>query len=102
MFDAMISPSGVRSDVWLRAAWEAASDAMALSDPCGTVLAANSAYFTLYAYSPEEVIGKSFAIIFPESERTQSEALYHQIFQSDDHPPAYETTVYRRDGTARV
>ena len=69
----MVSPPAVRGDVWLRAAWEAASDAIALSDPRGIVLAANPAYFTLYGYSPHEVVGQLFSIIFPPDDRAEAE-----------------------------
>lgn len=33
------------SDAWLRLIWESAPDAMALSDPDGTVLMVNPAYY---------------------------------------------------------
>jgi PAS domain S-box-containing protein len=92
----------MRGDVWLRAAWEAASDAMALSDPGGIVLAANPAYYTLYGYGPDEVLGRSFSIIFPEEERPGAEAQYREVFHSHVHPPAYEARVRRRDGTQRL
>ena len=44
----------------------AANDAMVLSDADGVVLDANDAYFNLYGFSAEEVIGEKFYIIFPE------------------------------------
>ncbi|HET7770162.1 MAG TPA: PAS domain-containing sensor histidine kinase [Chloroflexota bacterium] len=97
----MSTPLAVRGDIWLRAAWEAASDAMALSDPRGIVLAANPAYFALYGYGPADIVGKTFSIIFPPEERAQAEASYRQVFQSDVHPPAYEAVIQRRDGTQR-
>src|SRR5690348_13554003 len=53
-----------------RAVWEYASTAMALSAPDGTVIAANPAYFRLYGFPSEEVIGKHFSIIFPQEQRT--------------------------------
>jgi PAS domain-containing protein len=60
------SPStAVATDQWLRQLWEHTSEAMVLSDPGGIVLAANPAYYRLYGYGPEEVLGKSFALIFP-------------------------------------
>ncbi len=52
-----------------RAVWEYAFDAMALSIPDGTVLAANPAYFHLYGFPEEEVVGKHFSIIFPAEQR---------------------------------
>jgi PAS domain S-box-containing protein len=98
----MVSRTGVRGDVWLRAAWEAASDAMALSDPDGIVLTANPAYFRLYGFEPGEVIGQPFSIIFPPETRCEAEALYQEVFRSAEHPPAYERIVRRRDGTERT
>ena len=47
------------SDAWLCLIWESAPDAMALSDPDGTVLMVNPAYCALYGYRHEEVIGNS-------------------------------------------
>jgi len=46
---------------------------MALSDPAGVVLDANPAYGRLYGYAPEAVIGRSFAVIFPEAMRAWAE-----------------------------
>src|ERR1700752_2592836 len=48
---------------------DAAADAMVLSNADGIVIAANAAYYQLYGYPPEQVLGKSFAIIFPEERR---------------------------------
>src|SRR5687768_3518088 len=62
--------------------WENASDAMALSDPEGIVLAANPAYLRLYGYKLEEVIGNSFAIIFSEASRASAVAQYKEVFAS--------------------
>ena len=67
-------------DPWLRQIWEHTSDAMALSDPGGTVLAANLAYFRLYGYGPEEVVGRSFALIFPSEQRAWAEAQYQEVY----------------------
>src|SRR5689334_13788716 len=97
--DAMRGAMAVRMEVWLRAAWEAASDAMAISDAEGVVLVANPAYCRLYGYSPDEVVGQSFAIIFPEAERSSAEAQYREVFQRREQPPEYEAVVRRRDGT---
>ena len=98
----MSAAPAVRGNIWLRAAWDAASDAIALSDPRGIVLAANPAYYALYGYGPEEIVGKSFSIIFPPEQRAQAEVAYRQVFQSDSHPPAYEAVVRRRDGSQRT
>jgi PAS domain S-box-containing protein len=65
-----------------RAIWEHASDAMVLSTFDGTVFAANPAYFHLYGYPPEDVIGKNFSIIFPEEHRTLAQEMYGYFFHS--------------------
>jgi PAS domain S-box-containing protein len=57
------------SDAWLRLIWASAPDAMALSDPDGAVLMVNPAYCALYGYPREEVVGQSFALIFPPEHR---------------------------------
>jgi len=75
--------------------WDAAADAMAVSDPDGIVLAANPAYHNLYGYAPDAVLGNSFAIIFPEDQRAAAVASYKELFQQRtkysclriNHPP---------------
>jgi len=81
-----------------RAVWENASDAVALSTADGIVFAANPAYFRLYGYSPEAVIGKNYAIIFPEEQRKAAQELYSYIFQSPTISPSFETSIRRADG----
>ena len=63
-----------------RAVWEATSEAMALSDPDGTVVAVNPAYCALYGLTPAQVVGQSFAIIFPEEMRAAAVEQYHAVF----------------------
>jgi PAS domain S-box-containing protein len=81
------------------AVWEATSDALALSDPAGTVLTVNPAYCALYGRTAGEFIGQSFALIFAEGERAAAEARYRAIFADPSPPLAYEATVQRPDGT---
>ena len=81
--------------------WEVTSDAMCLSDPNGIVLAANPSYFQMYGYTAEQVIGKSFEIIFPKAEREQVLEQYKSIFYNEKIPPNFETVVHRADGTER-
>jgi len=57
------------SERLFRAVWEYASDAMAISTSDGIVFAANPAYFHLYGFPQEEVVGKHFSIIFPEEQQ---------------------------------
>jgi PAS domain S-box-containing protein len=85
-----------------RAIWEKAADAMALSDSEGTVLLANAAYYALYGYGPDEVIGRNFAVIFPEEMRAWANEVYQTIFSGTDVPPPVETVVRRKDGVERV
>jgi PAS domain S-box-containing protein len=89
------------SEERFRAVWEATSEAMALSDPAGVVLAVNPAYCALYGLIPEQVVGQSFAIIFPEEARTMAEAEYRAIFADPDPPPSYESRVQHADGGER-
>jgi PAS domain S-box-containing protein len=65
----------------LRAVWERAVDAMALSDADGIVLSVNPAYCRLYGFTADQLIGRTFAVIFPEEARPEAEAQYRDIFQ---------------------
>lgn len=85
-----------------RLAFESATDAMAISDRDGTVVAANQAYLQLYGYSAEEVIGKNYAIIYPEAERDNSKQRYQHVFNEMDDFPPYDSIVQRKDGTERI
>jgi PAS domain S-box-containing protein len=89
------------SDAWLRLIWESAPDAMALSDPDGTVLMVNPAYCALYGYPREEVVGHSFAVIFPPEHRQAAAEQYRQIFAAGGGIPIVETWTRRNDGAER-
>jgi PAS domain S-box-containing protein len=65
----------------LRAVWDRSADGMALSDQNGIVLAVNPAYCRLYGFTPEQLVGRSFALIFPEEARADAELQYREIFQ---------------------
>ncbi|MBK9603045.1 MAG: PAS domain S-box protein [Anaerolineales bacterium] len=82
--------------------WEATSDAMALSDPEGIVLAANPAYLDLYGYKLEQVVGRSFAAIFPEDIQAQAVEQYKTVFASEVIPPTFESAIRRADGAERI
>ena len=81
--------------------WDVTSDAMALSDPQGIVFAANPAYHNLFGYTPEQVIGKSFAIIFPPEFQEQALEQYKITFASEVIPASFEATIQRTDGLKR-
>jgi PAS domain S-box-containing protein len=75
---------------------------MALSDPTRIVLDANPAYYALYGYGPDDMLGKSFAVIFPEALRADMEAQYRAVFAQDAEPPVFAAVFRRRDGTPRT
>jgi len=89
-------------DAWRTAIWECSVDAIALSDPAGVVLAVNPAYQQLYGFTPEEVVGKSFTVIFPEGQRAAAEAQYREVFQAPAPPPVLHSMVRRKDGAERI
>lgn len=86
----------------LRQVWEVTSDAMCLSDANGIVLAANPSYFQVYGFTAEQVIGKSFEIIFSQVEREKALEQYKSIFQSNEFPPTFESVIRRADGVERI
>jgi PAS domain S-box-containing protein len=89
------------SEERFRAVWEATSEALALSNPDGVVLDVNPAYCTLFGRPAETMVGRSFALIFPEEERAAAEAQYRAIFANPDPPLSYEARVRRPDGSER-
>ncbi len=82
--------------------WEVTSDAMALSDSEGIVIAANPAYYSLYGYTPEQVIGKSFAVIFPAEFQEQALQQYKITFNSEVIPTSFEATIQLTNGLKRI
>lgn len=91
-----------QSEERLSVAFETANDAMVMSDAAGVVMAANDAYFQLYGYSSDDVIGHSFAVVFPEEARKQAVKQYRQVFTGQLDRLGYEATVRRKDGTERI
>ncbi|MEO5887672.1 MAG: PAS domain S-box protein, partial [Anaerolineales bacterium] len=89
------------SEERLSQVWEATSDAMGLSDPEGIMLAANPAYLELYGYTREQVIGRSFSVIFPEGSREQAVEQYKKVFASAIIAPGFESAIQRSDGAGR-
>lgn len=91
-----------QSEERFRAVWEISSDAMALSDEHGVVLAANPAYLQLYGLTEDAVIGKNFSIIFPEDRRASAQQEYDAIFHSQTPPPGYESSVVLGTDVSRI
>jgi PAS domain S-box-containing protein len=89
------------SEERFRAVWEATSEAMALSDPDGIVIAVNPSYCVLYGLTPEQVVGQSFAIIFPEATRAEAVEQYRAVFNDPSPAPSYEARVQHADGSER-
>jgi PAS domain S-box-containing protein len=89
------------SDERFRQVWQTTSDAMALSDSQGIVLANNPAYLSLYGYKLEEVIGRSFAVIFAEENRRAAVEQYKIVFTDEHIPAAFESVIRRADGAER-
>lgn len=90
------------SEERFRAVWEATSEAIALSAPDGMVLAVNPAYCALYGYPMDELVGRHFAIIYPESARADAAERYRAIFADPLPPISFEARVQRADGSERV
>jgi PAS domain S-box-containing protein len=90
------------SEERLRAIWEAATDAMVLSDSDGTVLDANPAYLALCGYPSGQVIGRKFSIIFPEDQQEWNENQYRASFHRWPTTSRFESTVRRMDGPERT
>ena len=85
-----------------RAAWEAAPEAIALSDPDGLVLAANPANAELYGHPLAALVGRSFALIFPPERRAWAEAGYRAVFAGPARPAPVVAPVRRGDGAERA
>ena len=85
-----------------RCIWDNCEDAMALSDADGYVIAANRSYCELYGYKADELMGRSFAVIFPPEQREWATDEYKQMFAQEGVVPSVEATVQRSDGTTRT
>lgn len=90
------------SQLRFQATWEASVNAMVLSDADGIVLEANSAYFKLYGFKPQEVIGKSFFIIFSPEIQKMALKEYKKTFQQVKKPGVTEANIVMKDGTQRI
>lgn len=84
-----------------RSVFLAANDAMVLSDPDGVVIDANPAYFELYGFTAEAVIGQKFFIIFPDVRQREAMAQYREVFNGEHNSIIYESEIVRKDGTTR-
>jgi PAS domain S-box-containing protein len=91
------------SEELFRATWEAAVDAMALVDPEGMVLFANSACLELFGCTVNEVVGHSFIVVLPGDRRDIALEEYKARFNGNDpQPPPFEATITRKDGSTHT
>ncbi len=82
--------------------FEVSTNAIAICDPEGIVLTANAAYFQLCGYNSAQVIGKNFAIIFPENERVVVNERYKTNLSSPAIAGGFESVIERADGLVRT
>lgn len=90
------------SEILFRSVWEASSDALALSDEQGIVVAANPAYCTLYGYPSEQVVKHNFTKIFPQELQAWALAGYLATFRAQQPIPRAEAVIRRSDGSERI
>ena len=90
------------SDQRFRSLWKHISDAMAMSDADGKIVAANPAYYRLYGFTPEQVIGQPFTTIFPAELRASIYENYQTVFRSGEASQPVERTVRRANGEERI
>jgi PAS domain S-box-containing protein len=96
-----MEPAHTENQERFRRVFEAAYDAMVLSDAEGIVVDANPAYFELYGFTAEEVIGQKFFIIFPDARQREAMASYREAFSGEHNSMIYESEIARKDGTIR-
>lgn len=96
-----VHPALAASEERVRAVWDATSDALALSDPDGIVLAINPAYTELYGLSPAEAVGQEFSLIFPATERAAALERYRTIFTAPETRASAAARVQDAQGRER-
>ncbi len=89
---------GPRDDKLLQRLWEHSRDGVILSDPEGTIVTANPAYFRLSGHTPASLLGQHIAILFPPEQRERVRAAYPALFASEPPLPIFERVIQRRDG----
>lgn len=85
----------------MRAILSRAPVGIAVIDYGGRYVSVNPAYAEVYGYVGEEMIGKSFLMVFPEEARDAVLAR-HQDFLDTGTPLGGEWTVIRQDGAPRI
>lgn len=78
--------------------YNAVGTAICVTDEHGRYVEVNKAYCDLYGYTREELIGKSFTMVLPESMREIGQQIHDAFIAGAPEMPA-EWQVVRRDGT---
>jgi PAS domain S-box-containing protein len=101
--DSPICPgTNLEIDAQLRAVWETAADALALTDPEGRILAINPAASELSGYAAEELVGHEFVVVFPEPLWEWARARHRDAFYAPIAPPPMEAPLTSRDGRGLI
>lgn len=78
--------------------YDAVGTAICVTDEHGYYVEVNKAYCELYGYTREELIGKSFTMVLPESMREIGQQIHDAFIAGAPEMPD-EWKVVRRDGT---
>lgn len=86
----------------VRGAFEGAATGMALTDPAGTMLAANPAYAKMLGYSPSELVGMRLAdLVHPDDRAMVAEGHKRMAAATETRRPG-EFRQLRKDGEAII
>ncbi len=79
MFEEMASAESGPSADWLRALWEQSPDGLRLTDLEGRILLVNDSYCRMAGLGRQELIGRPFSCVYPESERAHVMHQYREF-----------------------
>lgn len=88
------------SDHVFRDAWDMAFDARRITDYAGTTLYVNDSFCELFGLSREEVIGKSFTIIYAEPERERLMSAQKEMVEKASSARLFEEEAILWNGKA--
>jgi PAS domain S-box-containing protein len=90
--DHIVSPAAL-----LEAFAETSDDAMISLDGRGTIISWNHAAERFFGYRSDEIVGASFAALFPDRVSAEIEAVFETVI-AGDRVKRYDTEVLRNDG----
>ena len=85
-----------------RGAFEGAATGMALTDPAGTMLAANPAYAKMLGYSPSELVGMQLADLVHPDDRAMVAEVHKRMAAATETRRPGEFRHLRKDGEAII